>query len=474
MASRTRQVQIDRQPAWPGWLLWSLTVALVGAAAIYVGGPLARQQGWLVDGGSPTVDPRVIAALHPQYERLGAGVIDPAQAPQALDASPEHVQQAMAATPPELPGRYGGAIANLSGGTLGYDLNSATALIPASTLKIMLAIAVLDALGPQHTFTTTVVTPNPGTIVLVGGGDPLLASTSTSYPWASMVTLPTTAELASRTAAALQAQGITSVSLGYDDSLFTGAVWHVDWGVADRAFVSPVSALVVDEGATSPGVDSAAPAAARLFADQLRAAGIEVAGDPVPSPGAGTTLASVDSAPLSLLAQELLVHSDNFVAEVLLRQLALASGQPGSFEGGAAAMMASLTKLGLWREGQLIADGSGLSMNNRIAPAGIVAGLQLAAARSDLADVLAGMPVGAATGTLTNRFGDARSVPARGQVRAKTGTLDQVSGLAGYTPTSDGGLLAFAFIGNDLPSDQDPRPWFDHVAAALAGCECVP
>ena len=56
---------------------------------------------------------------------------------------------------------------------------------------------------------------------------------------------------------------------------------------------------------------------------------------------------------------------------------------------------------------------------------------------------------------------------------AKTGTLDQVSGLAGYTPTADGGLLAFAFLGNELPRDQDSRAWFDHVGAALAGCHCV-
>lgn len=462
------------RPTWPGWAAWTLCVLLLGALAGYAIGPLARQQGWSIDSGSPTVDPEVIAMLHPRREPLGSGVIDPARQPDAHQASTQYVQQAMAATPPEFPGRYAGAIANLAGGSLDYDLASATPMIPASTLKIMTAIAVLDALGPQHTFTTSVVALNQQTIVLVGGGDPLLSSTPASYPHADTLTLPTTADLAARTAAALQAQGITSVSLGYDETLFSGAAWHPDWGTADRAFVAPVSALVVDEGATSPGVDSPAAAAARIFADQLRASGIAVNGDPVAASGAGAPrLAAVDSVPLSLLVQELLVHSDNFVAEMLLRQLALASGETGSFEGGAAALTASLTRMGLWREGQQIVDGSGLSMNNRLTPAALVAALQLATERGDLAGVLAGMPVGAATGTLTNRFGDARSVPARGQVRAKTGTLDQVSGLAGYTPTTDGGLLAFAFIGNDLPRDQDVRPWFDHVGAALAGCDCV-
>ena len=50
---------------------------------------------------------------------------------------------------------------------------------------------------------------------------------------------------------------------------------------------------------------------------------------------------------------------------------------------------------------------------------------------------------------------------------------DGVSSLAGYTPSSDGALIAFAVIGNGLPTDQDIRPWFDHVAAALAGCDCA-
>jgi len=474
VASNARRKPSAPRPARVGWLVWALTLALLVGLVWYASGPLARDRGWLVDGGSPTVDPQVIAQLHPDPVRLGAGVIDPVRVPDAAPADPSLVQQAMAATPPELPGRYAGAVADLGGGPLLYDLDSAAPMIPASTLKVMLAVAVLDAVGPQQTFATSVVSPTPGTIVLVGGGDPLLSATSTSYPYAATVSPPTTADLAARTAAALTAQGVTEVSLGYDDTLFSGAVWHADWPAADRQFIGPISALVVDEGAAQSGVESASPSAARTFADQLRAAGIAVTGEPTPASGAGAAeLARVESLPLSLLVQELLVHSDNFIAEMLLRQLALASGQSGSFEGGTAALTAGLQALGLWVEGQVIVDGSGLSTGNRVTAGALVKALQLAAERDDLAAVLSGMPVGTATGTLTNRFVDARSAPARGQVRAKTGTLDQVSGLAGYTPTADGGLLAFAFLGNELPRDQDSRAWFDHVGAALAGCHCV-
>lgn len=474
MTSRAGQVSFRRRGGRLGWLLWTLTVALLAAAVWAGSGPLGRELGWQVDGGAPGVDAALIEALHPQPERLGAGVIDQARQPKLLPADPAQVGQAMAATAPELPGTYGGAVANLSGGGLDYDLAANTALIPASTMKVMTSIAVLDALGGQHRFTTSVLALSPTTIVLVGGGDPLLSSTPTSYPYAGDVTLPTTAELAAATAAALSAHGIGQVSLSFDDTLFSGPVWHPDWATADRTYQAPISALTVDEAAGMPGVDSPSPAAARTFADQLRAAGIDVVGEPTPAAAAGgTLLAKVESAPVAQLVQELLVHSDNFIAEVMLRQLAIAKGLPGSFDGGQAAMTAALGELGLWREGQAIADGSGLSMHNRLTPAALVAALQLAANRDDLADLLAGLPVGCATGTLTERFTDARSVPARGQVRAKTGTLDQVSALAGYTPTRDGGLVAFAFIGNDLPRDTYVRGWFDHVGAALAGCDCV-
>lgn len=474
MAQRAGAVSGQRPRLWPGWLAWSLAVLLLVLGSAYAAGPLAQERGWVVDGGQPSVDPEVITELHPDPESLGAGVVDPARSPQVEDADAAQVAQQVAATPPELPGSYAGAVADLDGGALDYDMAANQPMIPASTLKIMVAVALLDQYGPDHSFTTRVVLGTDGQLVLVGGGDPLLASTPTSYPYASTITLPTSENLARRTAEALGAQGITSIALGYDDQLFSGDSWHPRWPAEHRLYVAPVTALAIDEGATSQGLDSPSDGAAKVFADQLRAFGIDVTGTPAPASGAGgSELAAVHSAPLGLIVQELLVHSDNYVSEVLLRQLALGHGQPGSFEGGAAALTEHLAALGLWRDGQQISDGSGLSVDNRLTTGALVAALQLAAERDDLGWVLGGMPVGCATGTLTNRFTDEQSLPARGQVRAKTGTLNQVSALAGYTPTSDGGLLAFAFIGNDLPTDQDVRGWFDHVGAALAGCDCV-
>ena len=94
----------------------------------------------------------------------------------------------------------------------------------------------------------------------------------------------------------------------------------------------------MDEAADQPGVESASPAAAATFAEQLRANGIKVVGQPsVASAAGGEQVAAIDSLPVSLLVQELLVHSNNFIAEMLLRQLALADDRPASFDGGTSA-----------------------------------------------------------------------------------------------------------------------------------------
>ena len=92
MASNARRKPSAPRPARVGWLVWALTLALLVGLVWYASGPLARDRGWLVDGGSPTVDPQVIAQLHPDPVRLGAGVIDPVRVPDAAPADPSLVQ----------------------------------------------------------------------------------------------------------------------------------------------------------------------------------------------------------------------------------------------------------------------------------------------------------------------------------------------------------------------------------------------
>ena len=379
-------------------------------------------------------------------------------------------------------------VVRLSDGAVAYRRGSGT-VIPASTTKLLTATAALQALGPEHRFSTTVVTGRQrGSIVLVGGGDPLLARApdgGTGYP--ARADLDT---LARRTAAALLEEGRRSVRLGYDTSLFEGPAVSPRWEASyvPDDVVSPITSLWVDGGRRRAGsserVRDPALAATRVFARALGSHGITVRGpvSPATEPrapddaGDGRPLARVRSAPLAALVQHVLEISDNEGAEVLARQVAVATGRPASFTGASNAVLSVLRDLGVPTSGATVHDGSGLSRDNRLPPDTIIAVLRAASAddRPELRSAVATLPVAGFTGSLATRF-DTGSPWGRGTVRAKTGTLTGVHGLAGTVTTRDGAVLAFVAIADRVKPEftLDARAALDQAAAALAACECA-
>ncbi len=479
-SSAAVEVAAARRGRRAGWWLFGLTV-LALALTVGVGTvPLARSQGWLISGGSATISAEQLQQLQPRPEAAGRGVISPVQTvPATKRADGAKLSACINAVPPALPGSYGGAAANLGGGELGYASNADQPLMPASTMKFLTSTAALEAIEPSSQFRTRVVAQSVDgvtTVTLIGGGDPLLASDAQSHPWAAWVKLPTLVDLAAQTVSALQAQGIAQARVNFDDSLFVGPSWHPTWHAEDRAWVAPVTALAVDLGnpAGLDHVKDPSEAAARVFVKQLTAAGLQVDGDPTraAASGSATQVAEVLSVSLLSIIEELMAISDNYVTEVVARQLALTLGKEASFTGASQAIEQQLRALGLWADGQIIADGSGLSEANRITARTLTRAMQLAASSPRQAHLIGTLPTAGATGTMMRRFGDDRAAAGRGMVRAKTGSLDGVSSLVGYSPSKDGALVAFAFIGNGMPRNQDQRPWFDQVSAAIAACEC--
>lgn len=379
----------------------------------------------------------------------------------------------------------GVAVADLATGrvrwnNLGADLGSET-FTPASTLKLFTAVAALDVLGPEHRFTTSVVrAPGGGTprLVLVGGGDPLLArrAAPADYPARANLT-----HLATATARTLRADGVRRVRLGYDAGLFSGPAASLAWepSYVPQGVVSPISALWVDEG-RRPGstARSSDPArdAADAFAAALRNRGIRVDGRTAPADGdAGTPVARVRSAPLDQLVEHTLAVSDNEAAEVLLRHVGLGSGRPGSFAGGAAAVRQSMTDLGVPMRGVVVEDGSGLSRGDRVTLPALLAVLELAATGPDsLRSAQTGLPVAGFSGSLTYRFSGPDARAGLGAVQAKTGTLTGVHGLAGTLADRDGTELAFVALADRVPVrlNLDARDQLDEIAATLAACGC--
>jgi len=133
--------------------------------------------------------------------------------------------------------------------------NADQPLVPASNTKLLTLTSLLSVFDGTETFDTTVVSPAPGQLVLVGGGDPLLASAaSDAYPKRASLE-----ELAARTAQKLKSQGVEKVTLGYDASLFQES-WATTWPSSYRDQVTPISALWADEGMDASQARSTDPA----------------------------------------------------------------------------------------------------------------------------------------------------------------------------------------------------------------------
>jgi D-alanyl-D-alanine carboxypeptidase/D-alanyl-D-alanine-endopeptidase (penicillin-binding protein 4) len=354
------------------------------------------------------------------------------------------------------------------------------AVIPASTLKVVTALVALETLGPEHRFATTTVRAGRQ-LVLVGGGDPLLARRPAAGEYPERADLTT---LARRTARALTEAGTARVRLRFDATLFTGPAvsptWEDDYLPDD--VVSRISSLWVDEGRES--VDEAdrsedpTVAAAEFFARQLRGHGVRVAGAPVAmaAPDGAREVASVQSAELVEVVQHVLETSDNEASEVLARHVAIAEGRPGSFAALDGVVPAVLQRLGVPTEGIVVRDGSGLSRANRLPLRTLLRALAVAAdaEHPQLAGVVAGLPVAGWSGSLAYRF-TTDADAGLGAVRAKTGTLTGVHGLAGVVTTADGSVLLFAAIVDRVKEENTlfARDRLDQVAAALAGCSCA-
>lgn len=354
--------------------------------------------------------------------------------------------------------------------------------VPASTVKILTAVAVLDALGPAATLETTVLRRSSDRIVLVGGGDMMLAPGAGDPD--AVNGRAGLGDLARATASQLQLAGQTEVALDFDDSLFSGPALHDDWenSYLNGGYVAPITPLAVQLGARRTDVPypprylDPARHAAEVFAEQLAEHGIIVSGTPrrQDAPEGAQQIAVVHSAPIAEITEYMLVRSENTVSEFLARLAAIATGLPGSFDGGAQAMRNAVVDAGIDPSGLRVVDGSGLAATAGVPPAvlaGMLARLTTPERGTGLREAALGLPVAALEGTLNDRFWD---TPGGGVVRAKTGSLPGVTSLAGLVLTADDRELAFVVLADDTPEGGQiwPRRVIDEFVDALAACGC--
>ena len=339
-------------------------------------------------------------------------------------------------------------------------------LTPASLQKLATAQAALSALGSGYTYRTTAIAesgPVGGVLgsdlYLVGGGDPLLATVEYAALLEAEGAEPT---LLDDLAADLVADGLTRIEGGviavqtrYDDA-GSVASWPAEWVQAGGAgTLNPVGlnqGFQTPEGiaATVGLLPEPEPAlrTAVLFDDMLEARSVRIPERPgVAAPerdfSGYVELGSIDSAPLSSYLRFMLAESDNTTAELVLKEVGLATSGAGTTLDGA---LAVLERLNRDADRPVLvfppADGSGLSPENELTCRQVVDILELGGAGGELASYL---PVVGESGTLQNRFVDSS---AAGRVRAKTGSLPGVSSLAGFVTGSDGRPITFAAILN--------------------------
>jgi len=353
--------------------------------------------------------------------------------------------------------------------------------MPASTEKLLTATAVLDRLGADTKLSTSAVTVAStangvieGDLYVVGGGDPLL---TTSGFLSTFEETDQRYNDYAKLADAIKATGITEIRgnvLG-DDSKFDTQRYVPTWPARyiRKGEIGPLGALTVNHGFTglsrTPDVPTdnrqqgePAVLAAETLISLLTARGVTVSGGPseAKAPDGATVVASLDSLSMSDTVGEMLRSSDNMTAEILLKDLAALDGVPGTTVGGAKAVQETLARLDLPTQGSVTVDGSGLDVGNRVTCDLLVGALDHQGPTSRLAGDL---PVAGRTGTLRKRL---RGTAAEGNVRAKTGTLNEVAALAGFAHAASGADLTFAVVVNGVSPAAVATT--DEVAVALA------
>ena len=358
------------------------------------------------------------------------------------------------------PARSAAVALDLASGTVLFEQNPGRSLAPASNEKLPLTYAALTQLGPTYRIETDVLgqgqqdgTQWTGTLVLKGNGDPTLSR----------------ADLRAL-AAQVKALGIRSVTGGLtgDESAYDTrrivAGWKPSFFIDESP---PLPALVVDRARVGRAVTrSPALAAATAFRAALAKVGIAVAG-PVRTGTADAwsePLADVSSPTLWTMLRFMDRESDNFTAEMLLKQLGLTELGRGTSAAGAAVVTQALADAGVPMTGVRIVDGSGLSRLDRLTANALGSLLKIAWADPTVGPALvASLPVAGVNGTLQHRL---QKPPAKGNVLAKTGTTETASSLSGYVS----GRYAFAVVQNGHPlSYWWARRAQDRFAQVLAG-----
>lgn len=447
---------IKRHPR--AWLFSAIGVAflLLGTSAVFAGAAV----------GSGASEPEAVATEEP----------DPRPQPSEIPG-PSAVRTCSVAgilADPRL-AAFSGQVINATTGEVLLDRNGTVPQRTGSVLKVLTAAAALKILGPEGRLTTSVLDGStPGVIVLRGGGDPTL-STSPGSVYAGAPSMVDLAEAAMAKYDELH-PGVPITEIVIDATLWDpNDNWDSSWLRKEQTngYQAVVTALMINGGRNDPTRTVSARTsdpigeAAQAFANAAGLSGVTfTSGAAVGS----TVLAQVQSQPISTLVSQMLLTSDNVLAETLARVTSKAMGFNGGSASLAQAIPGALVEYGLTTTDLTIRDGSGLSDLNAVAPSFMTALMvKVRAGEQGLGVVYSSLPVAGRSGTLADRFTGPNEI-ARGSVVAKTGWIDSAYTLSGIVGAADGTPLSFAFYSIRDGITEDAKDVQDSLATALYTC----
>jgi D-alanyl-D-alanine carboxypeptidase/D-alanyl-D-alanine-endopeptidase (penicillin-binding protein 4) len=354
----------------------------------------------------------------------------------------------------------------LSGDTL-YSHNAGKLFMPASNEKLLTGATALAQLGPDFRFVTRFATNGAqqdgtldGDLIVIGRGDPTFSDSMRAGDYRNAFR---------DMADSLVARGIHRIhgSLRRGGDAFPDSTYGFGWQV-DDLFTS--SGAVIDElflnegllpgkrvranGDTVPGMvvirDPAAAfltaLAAALTERHITLDGIADARTPLADIGL-LPLFELRSAPLSAILTRMAKPSQNQIAEILFKTLALEKTGVGTADSGRRVVETQLLAWGALPDGFAVRDGSGMSRHDYVTPETLVHVLNAMRTSKDFPVWYSALPIAGVDGTISSRM---KGTPAERNVHAKTGTLDKTRSLSGYVTTADGRMLLFSFLCNNF------------------------
>lgn len=323
--------------------------------------------------------------------------------------------------------QLGMMVYDLTADSVLYAFGERQTLRPASTMKVLTAVTVLDRLGAAYLYKTKLcytgsVTDSTrtlsGHLYIIGGMDPRLGSDD------------------------LRSFAMSVKALGIDT--VRGNV-YADRSMKDADLLGEGWCWDDDNPVLSPLVYSRKDNMLQRFVKALTEAGVVFDGELLDKTcPSGAVELCVRTHTIEQILHRMMKESDNLYAESMFYHIGLTQGKPSTARKAKAVMESLLTKMGLAGRPHRFADGSGLSLYNYVSAEIEVAFLRYAYNNTDIyANLLPAMPIASVDGTLEKRM---QKTAAAGNVRAKTGTLTGISSLAGYCTASNGHDLCFAII----------------------------